>query len=224
MIFLSENVEEYFINNFNVKSTTRVPHGVQAQKVDLTRNEARDILGWDVEAEIVILPGYIRPQKNHESFLSLAEEDKSRQYVIAGGVRNNKFEQYSEKLRSKSSENVEITGVLNDEEFEAAFIAADLCYLPYQDVSQSGIVNWSLASGLPVFGSEIKYFRELSESTEAVKIVGISPEGVIPEIRSYFDNEKLRTRMSNSAQEFAKNNSMKEVADEHIRIYRSFFD
>jgi glycosyltransferase involved in cell wall biosynthesis len=221
IFFLSDNVEEYFTDTFDMADVSKISHGVQSSTIDPTKREARAMLGWDDDSDIVILPGYIRPQKNCETFIQVAKEDKSRQYIIAGGVRNNKFEDYAEELFSNLPENVSVTGILEDDEFEAAFIAADLCYLPYQDVSQSGNVNWSLANELPVFGSEIKYFHELSEKTESVKIVGTDPEEVVSEIQMYFSNKELRNRMAESAREFAQRNGMKEIGEEHVRVYKS---
>lgn len=225
IIVLSENSEDKLVSMYGIQNYTRIPHGVQVDTCNLTKDEARSLLGWERQADTVVLPGYIRRHKGHDRFVEIACADPHREYIIAGGVRNDIFEGYAEELSSKSPDNMKITGVLDDTEFGAVFAAADLCYLPYRDASgQSGIANWSFAHGLPIFGSNIDYFQELEDQTDGVKVVGTSTETVIAEIDAYFDDEDHRRYMARAATKYAEENSIERVAQEHINIYNSLLE
>lgn len=217
VIFLSESAEDRLVSKYGIEHYSRLPHGVQVDTIDVTSDEARDALGWNRDEEIVVMPGYIRPQKGYETFLEVARRDE-RRYIVAGGLRNEEHENYVTETFSDPPENLERTGILEFDEFRMVFVAADLCYLPYDQANQSGIVNWAFAHGLPVVGSDLRYFQTLSKETDGVMVTE-SPDDARAKIDEFFSDETVRERMREAALAFADENSMEAVAAEHEKIY-----
>jgi len=217
IIFLSERGKERMVPEYNIKNYTLLPHGVQVDPIDITQEQARDDLDWPGE-EIVVLPGYIRPQKGYEDFVEAAQRD-DRIYAVAGGVRNETYDSYAEEILDDLPSNAIHTGVLDFDEFRKVFVAADVCYLPYEDASQSGILNWAMAHGLPVVGSDLPYFLRLSEETDAVTPTS-SVEDALGVFDRYFGDGEARNDQIEAAKQFAEKNSMENIAKEHLKIYR----
>jgi len=156
--FLSENGEDWFHRNGWVGETHVVPHGVNTNATREIEN-ARDWFGFDAEDLVISQHGYVNPRKGIETFFEIAEELPEYEFLLAGGPRTEEHEEYFEELCASAPENVTITGVLDEEEFHAAFNATDLVVLPYENINQSGIFNWCVAYEVPTIASEIPYFE-----------------------------------------------------------------
>lgn len=217
LIFLSENAREKFEADIVHPSVTVMPHGVQTDVRDIP--DAKDWFGYEENDALVVEPGYVRPQKGYKTLLTVAEALPEVKFLIAGGTQDESHEAYAQHIQEESPPNVSMTGVLDDDLFHAAFAAADLVFLPYESVTQSGILNWCIAYKCPVLASDKAYFRNIAGECEGVQVFG-TVEKAISAVRSISTDTDKRAMMAQGMCDYGKTNSMAEVANEHQEIYK----
>lgn len=144
----------------------RLIHGVhptynQFKKKDISRAEARRILGVPEGQEMLLFFGYIREYKGVKHLIrALPEIRKARPgirlYIVGDFWENNK-EEYEELIRSTGAGDgiTLVDGYLPDDEVEPYFAAADLCVLPYESATQSGVIQIAYSFGLPVIATDV---------------------------------------------------------------------
>ena len=219
LIFLSEETREQFAMDATHPSVSVLPHGVQTDTREVPNAKAE--LGYDEGATLVVEPGFIRPVKGYETFLDVARALPDVAFMIAGGVQDRSHEAYAERIREEAPANVTITGVLDDDRFHAAFAAADLVVLPYDTVTQSGILNWCIAYELPVVASDREYFREFREECAGVEIFESTDEAIAMVHELAADPER-RAEMAQAMHDYGKTHSMDGVATDHREIYTRY--
>jgi len=220
-IFLTEDcAEEFAVSVPNIEPEI-IKHGVPTSGSDFSKEEAKDEFGIRPEKRLIVEPGYVREAKGHHLFVEIAKELPDHEFLIAGGPRTSSTKPYFEKIKSNAPENVTVTGVLDDETFQRAFAAADLCLLPYSKASQSGIVNWAVRYELPIVGSEIGYFEDLAATNEFIRTLDIDSEAAPDWISELLEDEETLEAMRDDAKEYYKKNNMREVAKQHRSIYEN---
>lgn len=167
LVFLSKNAKRAFERTTKSGARTVIPHGVNLEDLQqFSKSEAKEMLGYSEEDSIVSQVGFVSRRKGIETFLEAAAENPEREFMFAGGPRNEDSVEYYEQLQDKAPENVKFTGKLSEERFHAAFDASDLVVLPYESIRQSGILNWCAAHETPVLASDIGYFEDLNKEFE----------------------------------------------------------
>lgn len=216
-VFLSDNAATEFQRSVQLDSVETIPHGVQTDTQSLSQEAAKQELGYAADDQLIVLPGYIRPEKGCDAFVTLAEQFDSP-FVLAGGCQD--ASDYCAELRERAPSNVEITGQLDEQTFHAAFAAADLVVLPYRDVTQSGVFNLCVAYGVPVVGSDTPYFRSLAEEWSCVEVVDTEDIDITAErVRELLSNDAQKTALTDSMAEYRRAASMKSVCKQHIELY-----
>ena len=216
LIFLSDETREQFAMDATHPSVSVLPHGVQTDTREVPNAKAE--FGYDEGTTLVVEPGFIRPVKGYETFLDVARALPDVSFMIAGGVQDRSHEAYAERIREEAPANVTITGVLDDDRFHAAFAAADLVVLPYETVTQSGILNWCIAYELPVVASDREYFREFREECDGVEIFESTNEA-IDVVKELAADPGRRAGMAQAMETYRKTHSMEGVAADHCEIY-----
>lgn len=216
VLFLSDNTYESFSSRHNIQNYSVMTHGVQTETVDRSRSEGKKAL--ERNEFLVVEPGYIRPEKGHEKFIEIAEHLPDTQFVIAGGDRTGDHREFVEMIKRGAPSNVDITGVLDDENFHNWFLAADIILLPYEEVTQSGIFNWAVAYGRPMVVKETEYFRDLRAETDGIRCF-TSPEEAAELLSELRDDSNLLMKMSDSLEQYRDANSMHKIAELHRDIY-----
>jgi len=221
-IFLSAETREGFERTASFPSVEVLAHGVPTDTREMDPTEAKRRLGVDPEKPLVVEPGFVRPQKGYHEFLDIAERVEDVTFLIGGGTHEDNYEEYMAQLRERCSDEVDITGVLDDEEFHTLFNAMDLALLPYGEVSQSGILNWCLAYGVPVVATDLREFVNLSEEYGFPVVYPAGDAdvgaGAVEDVLS--DPEPVVERMTAYREQF----SMDAIADAHREIYRAVLD
>lgn len=218
-VFLSDNTVERFQRSVRFPSVETIPHGVQVETKEMSEATAKQHLGYEPEATLVVEPGYIRPEKGCDAFLDIARRFEIP-FVLAGGCQSSM--EYCESIRKRAPENAKITGELDDDAFHAAFIAADLIILPYREVTQSGVLNWCMAYGVPVLGSDRPYFRSLAEEWGCVETVDTEDlNATARRVRTLLSNENRRDSLTTAMADYRESVSMHAVADRHAEIYEA---
>lgn len=224
IVFLSENCRDQFLDSVSLQTSSYdvIPHGVQSETVEMTAAEAKEIFGYSADDTLVVEPGYVRPEKGHDKFVAIARELPEYSFLIAGGVQSAEEETFLKTIRERSPENVRITGVLDDERFHAAFNAADLVVLPYDEVTQSGIMNWCVAYGCPVLGNESAYFDRLQNEWGCVEVVDTSnPTTAASAVEDLLADESARESLAEAMADYRESQSMETVVARHESLYRA---
>jgi len=224
LIFLSEDCERRFRRDVALAPTecSQLPHGVDTGNASTcTTAAAKERMGYGSDETVVVIPGFIRPPKGHDIFIEVAEEFPDYEFLVAGGGRPAGEDlDYAAQIENDAPENVTITGVLDDQDFPVALNSADLAFLPYREVSQSGTFNWCAAEGLPALTSDASYFRRIEEEWGSVRTVDIeNREATVEALGTLLETEDARKDLAEKMRVYRRANSFDRVATMHRRIY-----
>lgn len=222
LIFLSENSKELFEESVGVspEKYSVLAHGVPTETVDLDQSDAKARFGYDPADTLIVEPGYVRKEKGSDTFVELASRLPEYEFLLAGGVPPGADPSFLDELESNSPENVQTTGILDNDRFQAVFRAADLVVLPYRSIHQSGVFNWCVAYGLPVVASDIDYFRRISDRYGCVHIINRADiECTVKDVKELIENEISLNNLAENMLEYKRSQSMDEVASQHVEIY-----
>ncbi|WP_423744948.1 glycosyltransferase (plasmid) [Haladaptatus sp. SPP-AMP-3] len=222
LILLSENCKDRFEESVPLRRYEMMSHGVQTETVSMNTSDAKRVFGYDSTETVVVVPGYIRPEKGQDVFVKIADRAPEYEFLIAGGVQADEDEEFLREVERTAPENVQITGMLDDSRFNAAFNAADVAVLPYRDVTQSGIFNWCVAYEVPTVVSDELYFRRLNEQWDCVSLFDVEdPESATMQIQDLLSNEERRMKIAEGMRNYGKASSMETVIEKHIWIYEA---
>jgi glycosyltransferase involved in cell wall biosynthesis len=229
VVFLSEQCKDRFLADVEVDADeySVFPHGVTVSDTsDRSTAESKEWLGYDADDTVVMIPGFIRPPKGHDIFIEVAQMLPEYEFLVAGGGRPKGDDlDYANRIKATAPDNVTVTGVLDDDEFPDALNAADLAFLPYRVVSQSGTFNWCVAHALPVVASDEPYFSSIERDWGCVKTVDIEDlEEVTDTIQAVLNSEKTRGALVENARAYRRENSFERVAELHYHIYNGGSD
>lgn len=217
-VFLSQNAADAFRESVALPDVRTIPHGVQVDTRALDRSDARAALDCDPDEPLVVEPGYVRPEKGCDEFVEIARRLPDATFLLAGGSQG--APEYLQSIRDSAPDNVRITGTLPDEQFHAAFVAADLVVLPYREVTQSGVFNWCVAYEVPVLGSETAYFQSLAETWGCVDVVDMDdPDAAASMVRELLNDKARRAELRARMAEYREAASMDVIAERHTDIY-----
>lgn len=109
---------------------------------------------------------------------------------------------------------------MGDDEVPVVLSAADVVVLPYERVSQSGVVNDALAYGRPVVTSSLPAFEELREEFECL----LTYEGysaLFAALNMVLYNEMERARLQAAATTYINEINWEEFAARTQTLYRN---
>ena len=145
-------------NGVDTSKITVIPHGNYlhfCNDRELSRNDAKRLLGLPPESRAVLFFGTISPYKGLDllidAFSRLSEND-SNIYLIIAGPPTEDFAPYQRKIRQQnlSDRIVKDLRYIPFAEFARYFSASDLVAFPYRQISQSGVLQLAYAYARPV--------------------------------------------------------------------------
>ena len=113
------------------------------------------------EQEMLLFFGYIREYKGLKHLIRALPEIRARRpqahLFVVGDFWENNREEYEQLIRETGAGDAItlVDGYLPDDEVEPYFAAADLCVLPYESATQSGVIQIAYSFGLPVIATEV---------------------------------------------------------------------
>ena len=177
-------------------------HGVhptynQFRKKFITREEARGMLGIPAEQETLLFFGYIREYKGLRHLIRALPEIRARRprahlFVVGDFWEHNK-EDYEQLIREAGCGDglTLVDGYLPDDEVEPYFAAADLCVLPYESATQSGVIQIAYSFGLPVIATAVGGLPEVVLDGQTGYVVPPKDEKALAEaVIRFFGEEK----------------------------------
>lgn len=231
VVFLSEEAEQRFIASVGETASARLPHGVNRRNArDMDSEDAKREFRYDPETTLVVEPGYVTPRKGSDIFCALAKRCPDIEFMLAGGPPRERHTAFYEEIRDNAPTNLRVTGHLDDNRFHAAFAAADLVVLPYNEteqtgiinaVNQSGVFNWCAAYSVPVLASDCLHFRMLRDDWNAVCL--FEPSDLDEAERTLchlLRDETDRARLTAGIDHYAAEKSLSAAADTHETLYR----
>ena len=184
-------------------------HGVhptynQFKKKDMSREEARRILGVPEGQEMLLFFGYIREYKGLKHLIrALPEIRKARseaRLFVVGDFWENNREEYGQLIRETGTGEAItlVDGYLPDDKVEPYFAAADLCVLPYESATQSGVIQIAYSFGLPVIATDVGGLPEVVLDGRTGFIVPPKdPEALAKAVVRFFEENKAEAFKEN---------------------------
>ncbi|WP_135662768.1 glycosyltransferase [Halorhabdus rudnickae] len=220
LVFMSQSAKDDFRPR-NITESELIPHGVDIDAVrDIGVSNARDIFEYSTDETVIAQIGYVSRRKGTDTFLELARRHPEYEFLIAGGPLRDEDLPYFERVIRESPENVQVTGVLSDASFHAAFVATDVAVLAYRDIRQSGILNWCFAYGVPVICRSIDRFRALCARSAPLQLFGDGDEHppIDTALSMVLDDAETR---GPAMRDFGERYALSTIADSYVRLYRS---
>ena len=167
---------------------------------DMTRSEARNILNIGEEENVLLFFGLVRQYKGLKHLLNAlgmireedAENTRRLRLLIAGDFGGSRPE-YDDMISKLG-----IGGMIDidDEhipinEVEKFFAACDLVVLPYEDATQSGVIQVAYSFDRPVLATRVGGLPDVVIDGETGYLTEpLRPDLIAGAIRDYFDNNR----------------------------------
>ena len=207
-----------------------IPQGVSTFSVsrDADRGRARQMLGLDADAPLLLFFGMIKPYKGLDSLLRawpqvLVEFPKSK-LLIAGEpmLSFQPLERLIDNLNIRNSVVLKL-GYVPSSQAQHLFCAADAVVLPYVEISTSGVVPVAYHYARPVIATSVGGLPELVKEGETGFLVRPGSEAALAEaICRGLRNPSMLAEMGARGHEwFEREHSWSAVARQTLELYRS---
>ena len=201
-----------------------IPHGSFEKPNLLNKEECKRKLGLQNKTVITIL-GFVTPKKGHDLVIPLLPQlDQNVQLVIAGGPQTTNDAVYLEGLKkiamqSHCSDKVTFTGFLQD--LTCVLRATDIAILPYNTVTDSGVMHLLIAYRVPTIASNLKAFREVYNEFGCLELFNSEdPRDLFKKIQVLLSNQQLRDLLKAKCEDMWNATKWSNIAQRHIRIYQ----
>ncbi|MBT9317261.1 glycosyltransferase family 4 protein [Leptothoe spongobia] len=186
-----------------------IPGGVDTQKFqkNLSRQEAREKLGWPQDRFIIFTPRRLVHRMGLDKLLNAISQLKAEKYdlwlAIAGkGPLRDTLEKQTIELSLNNS--VKFLGFLPDEALPIAYQAADLTIMPSQSLEGFGLVLLeSLASGTPVLCTPVGGMPEVIRDFSPALITDSPNEQAIATTLKAILTDKIQLPNREDCQDYA---------------------
>lgn len=173
IIIHSEKGKEEIIELYNVNHTKIhvIPHGDYKffiPKQDISKAEAKQRLGIGEKTNTILFFGALRENKGLKNILlalPYIKQQISPIKLMIVGEPVGSYEIYKKIIDEQNlqDEIYEKLDYVPNEEVAVYFFSSDLVVLPYNEITQSGILQISYAFGKPVVATDLGGFREAIE-------------------------------------------------------------
>lgn len=174
LLFHTEREREALERDYSVTARSRIvahTDGVRVQAVP--RREARIRLGIDPDATVLVVPGFLHPDKGIERAIEAAGEVAGVRLYVVGSVKDRtpRNLEYADRLRELARDAPEVELVesyASDDDFDAWIAAADAVVLPYRRSWSSGALARAQALGVPAVVTAVGGLAEQASSRDVV--------------------------------------------------------
>lgn len=140
--------------------TTALPTFNSFKIKDMSRAEARELLGIPEDRKLLLFFGFVREYKGLKHIIRAMPEivrSDSNIHLMTVGEFGGDKDEYMTLIRSCGAENsiTVVDGYIPDKEIEKYFAACDLVVLPYESATQSGIVQIAYSFEKPVIATNV---------------------------------------------------------------------
>jgi glycosyltransferase involved in cell wall biosynthesis len=220
------------VHTTEAKSILREYQGTQSKVVRMrhpvdvpvagprAKDAAREELDVDTETVFVTF-GWIESKKRYLDIVRCLPKLPDATYLIAGEPRHRGDENVLDRVFDAAAElgvrdRVRHIGYVPDEDLPTLFGAADAAIVPYEQVTQSGAVNTSLAYHCPVVTTDLPAFEELAAEYDCIRTYADQSE--LLDILSNFSGGQL-TELRNSAKFYADTETWEAFGKQSKELY-----
>jgi len=170
LIFLSHHSRDEFFKLYSYARknalTAVIPHGhyrtIYPPLVE--KDAARQKLGLDTDAPVLLFFGQIKPYKNMEALLAaFSNFNANARLVIAGKASSPELKNMIENAAAKDPRVMTRLEFIPDADIPLYMAAADLMVLPYRAILNSGAVMLALSYNVPVLVPALGSMKELQQ-------------------------------------------------------------
>lgn len=183
----------------NLRVTVHPAYNFFKQK-NMTKAEAREILGITEDEKVLLFFGLVREYKGLKHLLNALHTIKSEdpdnnrrlKLLIAGDFAGGRPE-YDEMIEGLGIGNlISITdGHIPISEVEKFFAASDLVVLPYESATQSGVIQVAYSFEKPVLATNVGGLPDVVfDGVTGYVVEPLQPDLIADAIKDYFDNGK----------------------------------
>ena len=196
--------------NANMAVTVHPAYNFFKQK-DMSKAEARKLLGIAEEEKVLLFFGLIREYKGLKHLLNAlsilnkeySENNNKLRLLIAGDFGSGRLE-YDEMIRKLGIERlIDITdGHIPIGDVEKFFAACDLVVLPYESATQSGVIQVAYSFDKPVLATRVGGLPDVVLDGKTGYVVEpLRPDLIAKAIEDYFVNNKEQSFSNEIAKE-----------------------
>ena len=163
---------------------------------DLSKEQARDLLGLGAEEKVLLFFGYVRPYKGLKYLIQALPQIQERlqnvKLMVVGDFGSDR-EQYQQLIEDLGVQDKILVkdGYTPDREVEKYFAASDLVVLPYETATQSGIVQIAYGFTKPVIVTNVGGLPEVVTDDRTGLIVEPKDvNGLADAIIRYYEGNK----------------------------------
>lgn len=199
----------------------RMLHPADTNADPMPTADAKAELG--VDGPVALTFGYVEEKKRYEDVIRALPAFPELTYLIAGGFREGEGEAVWERCQALAKDlgvddRLEYLGYVDEDEVPVVFSAADVVVLPYERVSQSGVVNDALAYRRPVVASSLPAFEELEGEFGCLKTYD-HEDAVVEAIGTILTDESVRNQLGDAAESYIDDVNWDAFAERSCRIY-----
>lgn len=201
-------------------------HPVEADAEPIPMDEAK--AEFDISGEILLTFGWVEEKKRYADVIQALPGLPSVTYLIAGPKRDEEGEtvldatfELAEDLGVR--DRVRYLGYVDEGRVPYVFSAADVVVLPYERVSQSGVVNDALSYHRPVVATDLPAFEEIQDEYGCILTYG-GGANLQSELEDALYDSVTRERLMSNAEEYTNSVTWSWFAGETRELYLCITD
>ncbi|GAB3028878.1 glycosyltransferase [Natronobiforma cellulositropha] len=201
----------------------RYLHPVEVDATPRGREEAKAALG--LNGEVFLTFGWVERKKRYEDVIRVLPSFPDATYLIAGGPRPGEGEAVLESVFDVASDlgvrdRVRALGYVDDEAVPTVLSAADAVVLPYERVSQSGVVNDALAYRRPVVTTALPAFEELQTAYDCLRTYRTRAQ-LVGHLEATLSAPSPSPSLASAIDAYLEENSWGSFAERSVELYES---
>jgi beta-1,4-mannosyltransferase len=214
----------------NENKVLLIPEGPLIMPTTIDKIEYRNLLRVAPEKRLIVLAGYLQHYKGVTALFEGAFSLPSNLAIRIAGKADAQYRKDLElTLLELKSQNIDIDiafGRLTDDEYGAYLNSADFICVPFKEINNSGSINSALCAGVPVIVPNIDSLDWVPK--EARLDIPYDSKGHFDFKVLFQSLEQISSKEYNSMHKAALNwattLSWKNVAKQHIDVYRQLSD
>jgi len=183
--------------------------------------ECKKVLGIPMKTPLVGYIGFITPAKGLEYVINAMAKVPDAALLIGGGYHTGQTTGYIQQLKERSvrllSGRVQWLGYVDDNMLATVYGAIHMLVYPSIVMSESGAMLMALSHQKAVIASSLKPVKEKEKQGALTTFKNVRE--LRRKIRKLLSDDEYREKLVNGARDYVTENSWKNVAKQHIKLY-----
>ena len=204
------------------KKIVVIPHGSYQTPIFLDEIESKKKLGLE-DKFILTIFGFIHRKKGYEKIIKILPKLENTILIIAGepapwDIDYVNFLKDMIKHMNLEKKVVMLAKFIEEENIPIIFNASDIILLPYDEITQSGVLSMALAYRKPVIASKLPAFLEIAQEYGCIELAETEEEWY-NKIKEILHSKEKRNLLKKASQKYWENTNWKNVAKLHLNLY-----